>query len=227
MQTKLKIYSVAILTLLSIQACQKKGGKDSESQSQTDKKWDWPEAEKEYEQIQAELRLARTVKPYLVLDFKKREVEIRLKGVEVWNYPMKTLEGNYGDLVDFSKRFQGEENLLIRPVVEKHLFASSGKTPDSVLAIVGRAVNVDPSLLQRQVPQRFQIIWDRNLVLEIRTDVEGKPESRFKNTIADVRRVLQRPFGESMVTLKMDPDQALTLYRASDAGLPTLIIPTP
>ncbi len=220
-------YSLAILALLSVVACQKKGEQSEESQPNETKKWEWSQAEQEYELIQAELRLARTGKPYMVLDFQKREIEIRLKGTEVWNNPLRTIDGDYGSLVDFSKRFQGKDNILIRPVLEKHLFASSGKTPDSILAIVGKAVNVDPQLLQRQVPQRFQILWDNNLIIDIRTDVAGKAESKFKNTIAEVKHVLQRPFGESMLMLKMDPDQALTLYRASDSGLPTLIIPAP
>jgi hypothetical protein len=225
MLKKIKIFSVALLGLSMISACQKNGEEKSNLQSQAEKKWDWPAAEKEYEEIHAELRLALTLKPYLVLDFQKREIEIRLKGVEVWNNPMKTMDADYASLVGFSKRFQGDDNLLIRPIAEKHLFASSEKTPDSILAIVGRAVNVDPALLQRQVPQRFQILWDRRLILEIQTDVEGKAESPFKNTISEVRRVLQRPFGESILVLKMDPDQALTLYRASEPGFPTLIIP--
>jgi hypothetical protein len=223
----LRTFSLVLIALVLIVGCHKKGGQDEITQTNNDKKWEWSQAEQEYEQIEAELRLARTDKPYLVLDFQKREIEIRLKGTEVWNYPLRTINGDYGSLVDFSKRFQGKDNILIRPVLEKHLFASSGKTPDSILAIVGKAVNVDPALLQRQVPQRFQILWDNNLIIDIRTDVAGKAESKFKNTIAEVKHVLQRPFGESTLNLKMDPELALTLYRASDSGLPTLIIPAP
>jgi hypothetical protein len=227
MKNKLWTLSLALMAFLLVVGCHKKGDQNEGTQSNENKKWEWSQAEQEYEQIQAELRLARTAKPYLVLDFRKREIEIRLKGTEVWNFPMQTIDGDYGSLVDFSQRFQGKENLLIRPILEKHLFASSGKTSDSILAIVGKAVNVDPQLLQRQVPQRFQILWDNNLIIDIRTDVAGKAESRFKNTIAEVRHALRRPFGESILTLKMDPEQALTLYRASDSGLPTFIIPAP
>jgi hypothetical protein len=223
----MRTLSLALLALALLAACQKNGKQGEESQANETKKWEWSQAEREFELIQAELRLALTGKPYLVLDFEKREIEIRLKGTEVWNNPFRTVDGDYGSLVDFSKRFQGKDNILIRPVLEKHLFASSEKTPDSILAIVGKAVNVDPQLLQRQVPQRFQILWDNDLIIDIRTDVEGKAESRLKNTIAEVRHALRRPFGESVLKLKMDPEQALTLYRASDSGLPTFIIPAP
>ena len=226
MMPRQKIFPLALLALLLLlPGCPQNG--EQTDQKQSGKNWDRQAAEKEYRQIEAELNLARMVKPYMVLDFQKREVMIKLKGVEVWNYPMETVDGDYSALVSFSKKFQGSEHLLVRPVTEKHLFASSEKTSDSILAIVGKAVNVDPLLLQRQVPQRFQILWNHNLVLDIRTDVAGRPESRFKNTMAEFRRALQLPFGEAYLVLKMDPDRALTLYRASEPGLPTLIIPAP
>ena len=216
---------MAVLSLFA--ACQKGGRQSDQAESAGDSRWDWQGAELEYRQIQAELNLARTVKPYLVLDFRKREIEIRLKGADVWNNPMETVDGDYGVLVDFSKRFQGNEQLLVRPVTENQLFASSEKTPDSILAIVGKAVNVNPELMQRKVPQRFRILWNHNLIIEVRTDVAGKPGSRLKNTLAEVRRALQLPFGEAYLVIKMDPDRAVTLYRASEPGMPTLIIPAP
>ena len=120
---------MAVLSLFA--ACQKGGRQSDQAESAGDSRWDWQGAELEYRQIQAELNLARTVKPYLVLDFRKREIEIRLKGADVWNNPMETVDGDYGVLVDFSKRFQGNEQLLVRPVTENQLFASSEKTPDS------------------------------------------------------------------------------------------------
>jgi hypothetical protein len=225
MKAKLKI--TLMIGLLTLSAACGKSEKQAESGARGQNKWDWQAAELEYERIQAELKLARAEKPYLVLDFRKREITIRLKGIEVWDYPMETVDKNYDELADFSKRFQGDDRQLVRTVSGEHLFSASGKTPDSILAIVGRAVNIDPKLLQRQVPQRFQILWANNLILEIRTDIAGKPTSRIKNTIAEVTRALKLPFGEARLVLKMDPERALTLYRASGPGLPTLIVPVP
>ncbi len=224
---KLKLKIILIGGLLALLAACGKNGKQAGRQSNDDIKWDWQAAEAEYEQIQAELKLARTEEPYLVLDFRKSEIMIKLKGVEVWSCPMETADKEDEGPADFCKRFQGEDHLLVRNVSGEHLFAASGKTPDSILAIVGKAVNIDPELLQRQVPQRFQILWDNNLILEIRTDIAGKPTSRIKNTLAEVSRALKLPFGEAYLALKMDPDRALTLYRAGKPGLPTLIIPVP
>jgi hypothetical protein len=216
------IFFLGLITLLA--ACGN-NGKRTERQSSDDKKWDWQAAETEYEQIRAELKLARAEKPYLVLDFSQKQITIKLKGTEVWSYPMEAVDKDDGDLSNFSNRFLGNDRRFVRLVSGEHLFAASRKTPDSILAIVGKAVNVDPKLMQRQVPERFQILWGNNLILEIRTDITGKPTSRIKNTLAEVSRALKLPLGEAYLVLKMDPDRALTLYRASQPGLPTLIIP--
>jgi hypothetical protein len=222
MMKTLKIVSFAAIGLffcLQI-AC----NKDNQNGQNGDKKWNRTEAEAEYEFLQADIRLANSVKPYLVLNFKKKELEIKLKGAVVWDSPLDIID-NSDDLKGFAQSFRGEENKIIRPLLEKHLFAFSDKTPDSILVIVGAAVSVDPELLQREIPERFQLLWDKNLVLEIRTNVAGKPISRFKNTMLELRRMIQKPFGASFLVIKMDPDMATTLYRASQPGIPTMVYP--
>jgi len=190
-----------------------------------ERNWNKNQAETEYELIQAELRLAKTQKPYLVLDAHHDRLLVKLKGAVVWNYSLDMAEADSAEMAKFFSRFMEGEHSYIRPITEKYLFAASEKTPDSILAIVGEAVNVSPELLQRVVPQRFQLLWDHGLILEVRTDIAGKPTSKLKNTFFEVRRALQRPFGESYIVVKMKPDEALTLYRVAQPGLPTLIYP--
>jgi hypothetical protein len=209
--------------LCALFACKIK--QDEQDGQSVAKKWNRTEAETEYEFLQAETRLANTVKPYIVFDFQRKAIEIRLKGAIVWNYPLEIID-NSGDLESFAQNFRGEENKIIRPLLEKHLFAFSDKTPDSILVIVGQAVNVDPELLQREIPERFQLLWDKDLVLEVRTNVAGKPISRFKNTLLEVRRLMQKPFGGAFIVIKMDPEKATTLYRASQPGIPTMVYPS-
>ncbi len=193
--------------------------------SGSSRKWNREAAELEYELIQAETRLAKTDKPYFVIDMKRGEMVIKMGGTKVWSYPMAVDETNVSQMNEFARRFRGSHNRLIRPLTEKHLFAFSEKTPDSILAIVGEAVNVDPALLQRDVPQRFQISWSPSLVLEVITDISGKPTSRFQNTFVEFKQALQLPFGVSRIVIKMNAEDALTLYRASQTGLPTMIYP--
>ena len=222
---------ISVAMLLSVLAtfavsCRNKGSAVKPNQEVgSTKKWDRGKADLEYRLIQAETRLAKTEKPYLVLDMKNREIVIKLKGALVWSYPMEVDDANSEQIDDFVHRFRGNQMRLIRPLTETHLFAASDKTPDSILAIVGEAVNVDPNLLQREVPQRFMISWSPSLSLEIRTDVAGKPTSRFKNTFVEFRQALSLPFGVARIVIKMNPEDALTLYRVSRPGLPTLIYP--
>jgi hypothetical protein len=189
------------------------------------KTWNRADAEAEYRLIQSELSLIKAGKPYLVLDFKRDRLVIKLKGATVWSYPMVFPEGDAGEVAGFQERFQGNGGRLVRTLTGKHLFAAKEQTPDSVLAIVGSAVRVDPSTLQRALPERFQIHWGDNLVLEVRTDITGTPVSRFHNAMIEIGKVLYKPFGEAILVVKIKPDEGLTLYRATPVGMPTLIYP--
>jgi hypothetical protein len=143
----------------------------------------------------------------------------------VWNSPMNLVQTESLQLDRFEELFQADEVQLIRPLSAKHLFAAKDKTPDSVLAIVGQVVKVDPELLQREVPERFQMLWGSNLTLEVRTDINGKSKSPLKSTLVELKHVLRKSFGETYIIVKMKPDLALTLYRAAQPGLPTLLFP--
>lgn len=199
--------------------------KDSDAPSVKEQKWDQAQAEVEYKTLRAELKLAKTNQPYLVLDFKRNQLEIKLQGTTVWNYPMTIEKTEASELQEFSERFMGSEHQVVRPLLFKYLFAASGRTPDSILAIISGATMFPAELLQRTIPERFQLKWSDDIVLDIRTDIVGKPESKWKNTIVDIRRAIARPLGDAYITVKMPKDNAITLYRAAVIGLPTLIYP--
>jgi len=113
---------------------------------------------------------------------------------------------------------------VARRVKEKHLFVTTDKTPDSILTIVGQAVGVEPALLQRDIPGRFEIVWEGDLVLDVRTDVAGQPVSKFRNFMIDVKRTIISPVKTiPKIEVKISPDDALTLYRAVDPGMYTLL----
>lgn len=193
--------------------------------NQSSKSWNREYAELEYKLIQTELRLAKTEKLYMVLNFKRNELQLKLKGATVWNCPIEIAQPDSQELVEFLARFLGDEKRVMLPLRDKFLFAGRERTPDSVLTIVGEVANVDPELLQRDMPARFQLIWDYGLTLEVRTEIPGKPRLVVKRALVELRHALRRPFGEAWLTLKMNPDEALTLYRAARPGMPTLLFP--
>lgn len=179
----------------------------------------------DYAITQTELALARTEKPYLEIDLADTELTLKMKGALVWSCPFKLVDGDNGDLKSFANKFQSDKRRLVRPVVEKYLFTAKEKTPDSVLQIVGKVVNVDPERLQREIPGRFQLLWGDGLVLEIRSDIQGNPKGNFKTTMVDLSQKIQRPFGEDRLVVQVASEDAMTLHRLVEPGFPTLIIP--
>lgn len=205
--------------------CQKRHSEQKLISERGDKKWDRQRAELEYRLLQAELALAKSELPYLVLNLQRNELQLKLKGAVVWNHPLEIIETDSQEVQEFAERFEGDEGKLIRPISDKYLFTAQNKTPDSILAIISDAVKAKPELMQRDVPGRFQLLWGYGLTLEVRTDVAGKPKSSLKITMVEVRHALRSPFGQAYVIVKMNPEDALTLYRATRPGLPTLLYP--
>lgn len=205
--------------------CQNRGSEQTSIPDQSDKKWDQKRAELEYQLLRAELRLAKSEEPYLVVDLDREELRLMLKGAVVWNQPVNLIETDSQKLQEFADGFRSDKGDLIRCLSAKHLFAAESRTPDSVLAIVGKAARVDPKFLQRDVPGHFELMWGYGLILEIRTDISGQPKSRLKNALIEFRHLLRRPFGVAHIVVKMGHDDAITLYRACKPGLATLVYP--
>ncbi len=219
-----RLIAVTVVLTLALTAC---GGNSGEVPAAAGKaaKWNQESAESEYRLIRAEIKLAESEKPYLVLDLAAKRVQLRLKGVVVWEYPLELIDTDQGELLDFSGDFMGDKETMVRPVLEQYLFAAQEQTPDSVLAIISEATKFDKSLLQRELPSRFQLRWAGGLVLDIRTDVEGKETSSFKNRLRELQQAIARPFGHEIITCRMPKENALTLYRTARPGVPTLLIP--
>lgn len=182
-------------------------------------------ATSEFAMTQVELALARSEKPYLDINLAEKELWVKLKGAVVWSCPITILQSESDAMKAFVRKFQSGENRLVRPVVEKYLFSAKDKTPDSVLKIVGEVVKVAPEKLQREIPSRFQLVWADGLILEIHSDVAGKPKTSFKNTMVSLSQTLQKPFGEVKLVVQMTPEEATTLYRVSNPGFPTMLHP--
>ncbi len=219
----LAVLSVAVVALAG---CDEKPADKTQVTNVDGKKFNRPQAEAEYRMLQMEIKLAKMGEPYLVLDMKEHRLQLRLKDAVLWSYPMNFASEDSSKVLEFMERFQGKKERLVRRLVGKHLFSASEKTPDSVLAIVGEVVRVDPSQLQRDVPHRFQLLWGDGLILEIQTDATGKTVSLFQNAIIELRQAIAQPFGEVSIVLKIDPTEALTLYRAVTPGMATLIEPS-
>nr|MBN2277872.1 hypothetical protein [candidate division Zixibacteria bacterium] len=199
--------------------------RQSETDSADNGDWNRAEANLEYRYLQSERRLAETDQLYMVLDMRHKKLLLKLQGAVVWDYPMVFLEEDSSAVQAFIDRFLGDNSRMMRAIYDRHLYEAAEQTPDSILELVSEAVGVKPELLQRDLPKRFQIDWRNNITLEVHTDIEGAPVSRIRNALAEMRRILQMPFGEAVIIIKIEPEKAITLYRAAAPGLPALIYP--
>jgi hypothetical protein len=221
-----KLGLCGMLTWIAFSSCQSESSPLKPASNAESKVWDRDQAQVEYRLAQAELRLAKSDQLYLVLDFGRKQIELRLRGAVVWGCPIQLAQTDSQEVEKFSTRFVGRGERVVLPLADKYLFAAEDKTSDSVLAIVGEVTNVDPELLQREVPERFQLFWDYGLTMEVRTAVAGKPISVPKSALVELQHALRSPFGgEAYLFLNTNPDDALTLYRAAKRGMPTLIYP--
>jgi len=199
-------------------------GKSGNQESGKSPGWNYADADFQYKLLQIEINLAKTEKPYLMLDFINNRIMLKLKAAIVCDCPLNIADTDSLEMKDFIKSFIGEDNNPLRPIRGKHLFEAAEKTPDSVLQIVGEVVKVKPELLQRDIPEQFQIAWNGELKMVVKTDISGKPSSRIQNVLVRLTDALDSPLGEKVIELKIEPTAALTLYRAIEKGMPTLLI---
>lgn len=210
------------LSVLSLAGTSKTPQTKTEPASTT---WDSANADREYQIALTELKLAESDKPYLIIDLKTMRLTIKLKGAPVWSYPL-TPSGNDTEVVrEFGEKFFDKGKTPMRELDGKYLFSGSKQKPDSILKIVSEASKVSPELLERIVPARFQLTWSGGLVLDCVTDASGQPQSSLKNTLVELGQMLRIPFGLTRLEAKIDPDAAITLFRAAEPGLPTMINP--
>jgi hypothetical protein len=212
----------ALLALALGVSCSRKGSADSKDGD--GKKFNPSSAAVEYQLLQAQLRLSGTDKPYLVIDFDRKQIRVELKGTLVWGYPLDISPDDAAEVGDFVTRFRSNAE-MVRPITQAHLFSGASKTPDSVLNIVSEVTKLRPELLQRELPERFDLLWGEYVILDVRTDQKGVQTDKLKNTIFEIRHAIQTPLGKSKITIKMPADRALTLFRVAQPGLPTLVIP--
>jgi hypothetical protein len=214
---------IGFLIIIGLSVCKKKQSAQISPNHRADNSGDREKRERQYRLIQTELLLAKSSEPYLVINLDEDRLQLKLKGAVMWSQSIRFLETDSQEVRDFAQRFEGEKKELVRPLSDKFLFTAQNKTPDSILTIISDAVKAKPELMQRDVPERFQLFWDSGLILEVRTEIEGKPKAKIKGALVEVRHAIERPFGEAHIILKMTPEAALTLYRATYPGLPTFL----
>lgn len=214
---------VFLLLAAALSGCggREKGGAEGEKEGERD---DPVRLRLEYSVLKSELELAKNDSLYLVIDMSAGLFVIKQRGAVLWEHPVEVVGGGSGRR-KFVDSFTGKNRLYVRKVQDTHLYAFTEQSPDSVLKIVSETVRTTIERMQRVVPERFDITWGDGLILEIVTEIKGRPQSRFSNLITSIRRSFQRQGRGAKLVVRMDAKRSVTFYRVAVRGLPTLIIP--
>ena len=184
------------------------------------------QAEAEYRLMRSELALAETDSLYLVLDLRRNQAVLKLRGVPAWSYRMRfSDDGDSARIEKFTNRYVGEESRLVRVLQGKHLYGGKERVPPQTLEVVSKAINVRPAAIQRLLPERFLVSLGDGLFIDVHTDVEGKPRSRFQNAKRNVGKAWAVFFGGASLDLTMEGGEGLSLHEALYPGMPVLLIP--
>jgi hypothetical protein len=185
---------------------------------------DLRQLETEYDVLRSEAALARSGEIYMVMDPAGGGLSLRLGTAVVWDCPLEVEAADSAAARGFLSAFAGGLGCPGRLLTSKYMHRWAGAIPDSVLAVVARAVNADPALLQRELPAGFHLRWGHLLRLEVRTDIPGEHGSTAANFAMFVDEALSRAAGEKTMVVHMDARRALTLYRAARPGMPVLLV---
>ncbi|MFH0765852.1 MAG: hypothetical protein V2A61_05470 [Calditrichota bacterium] len=180
---------------------------------------------RQYYLLNTELKLSANPQPYLAIDFAAGEIQIKMKGVLLWNQKIQYADEDSGKRIRFERKFLGSEGMcVVRQITDKYLYAGKGRLPDTLLTLVSKALEVRPDLLQREIPSRFSISWGPSLTLQVYTEIKGEPKSLLRNAWLDAKDALKLPWEKSDLEITMPAEEALTLFRMAEPGAPTLLV---
>lgn len=131
---------------------------------------------------------------------------------------------NSGDIWDFSAAWKERRKMGWQSVVNRNIWSGHSAVSDTVVEVVARVSMVNPDLIKRVAPRRFEIELSGGLILRVMT-LEGANENwPFKEKM--------RAFADNWVPFMRRPNldvivsdqDAQTLYYALEPGAPVVWI---
>lgn len=177
---------------------------------------------REWRFLATQNELIKSNKPYLVLDAAHQSLEIRMGSGVVW--AMKADSGTKPlDVNRLALDFQPDTTLVFG-VSGLRLLKYEPRFPDSLLEIVSHAMDMDPSLLQREIPVMFEIKWLNGPTLMVHSLPENQPVEIEVPWREKLGLWLDRFGGASGYEVQCNREVALTLYRVLKNGALTLVL---
>ncbi len=177
---------------------------------------------REWKLLTAQNELIKLNKPYLVLDAKSNAMTLKLGNAIVWTMQE---DSNTAKLPvrDVIADFQPDSTLLFS-VESLRLMEYEPRFPDTLLKIVSDAMDMDPTLLQREIPVAFEIKWYNGPRLLVHSTPEGTPvkiEVPFRQKL---HFWLEGFRGVDHFEVQTNREIALTLYRILKNGALTFVL---
>ncbi len=178
---------------------------------------------REWRVLTTQNELVKSNKPYLVLDAAKQLCEIRIGAGVVW-----TLQEDSGtaklDVNSLVQDFQ-PDTVMVYGLSGLRLLKFEQRFPDTLLDIVSHAMDMDPSLLQREIPVMFEIKWYNGPTLMVHSQPENQPieiEIPWREKLG--AWLAQFKGGASGYEVQVNREIALTLYRVLKNGALTMVL---
>ncbi|MBI3872489.1 MAG: hypothetical protein HY304_05375 [candidate division Zixibacteria bacterium] len=128
-----------------------------------------------------------------------------------------------GDLADFVALWNERKTTGWQTVQERHIWAGAPAVSDTVIGVVAKVSSVDPSLIRRVLPERFEIILSADLCLRVMTH-DGATESRPWSEVWRGWAARWTPFHRRRtLDLIVSLPDAQTLYYAFEPGTPVVL----
>ncbi|MBK6765735.1 MAG: hypothetical protein IPG71_05190 [bacterium] len=177
---------------------------------------------REWRFLATQNELIKSNKPYVVLDAAHQELEIRIGSGVVW-----TMHEDSGtkplDVNQLALDFQ-PDTALVFGLSGLRLLKYEPRFPDSLLEIVSNAMDMDPSLLQREIPVMFEVKWLDGPTLMVHSLPENQPVEIEVPWREKLGLWLQSFSGSSGYEVQCNREVALTLYRVLKNGALTLVL---
>ncbi|MCB1059714.1 MAG: hypothetical protein KDB65_05765 [Calditrichaeota bacterium] len=175
----------------------------------------------EWRVLSAQSELIKSNTPYLVFDAGQSSLSMKLGNANVW--VMKEDSGTKPlDIERMTRDFKPDSELVFS-VESVRLLEYEPRFPDSLLKIVSDALDMAPSLLQREIPVSFEVKWRNGPTLQVYSLPENDP---VKPTVSFRQRLglIFSGFGGADYEVQTDREMALTLYRVMQRGALTLVL---
>jgi hypothetical protein len=159
---------------------------------------------------ETERQLATHSTPYLVLDFQRSRITIKLLGAVVKECSFQ-ISSDTQTAREFREAWT-HDNQAARRVDRVHLFEAAETVGDQELTVVSEVMKTGRDQIQRYVPQRMLIVLSDGMRIAVHTDVAGERLSFWRNAWENIWCFLSSLLGKKSLSINLAAPDAMALY---------------